>query len=59
MRTFARDIMGYTRPEDFEQSDWFDINEDKGIARRQRVYKRLLFARGCIAEMVRRRTLHI
>ena len=46
MRTFARDIMGYPRPEDFEQSDWFDINEDKGIARRQRVYKRLLFAPG-------------
>lgn len=46
MRTFSRNIMGYTRPEDFKQSDWFDINEDKGIARRQRVYKRLLFAPG-------------
>lgn len=46
MRTFSRDIMGYQRPEDFAQSDWFDIDEDKGIARRQRVYKRLLFAPG-------------
>ncbi len=46
MRTFSRDIMGYDKPEDFAQSDWFDIDEDKGIARRQRVYKRLLFAPG-------------
>ena len=46
MRTFSRDIMGYARPEDFQQSEWFDIDEDKGIARRQRVYKRLLFSPG-------------
>ena len=46
MRTFSRDIMGYTKPEDFARSDWFDIDEDKGIARRQRVYKRLFFAPG-------------
>ncbi len=46
MRTFSRDIRGYDKPEDFAQSDWFDIDEDKGIARRQRVYKRLLFAPG-------------
>lgn len=46
MRTFSRNIMGYTKPEEFEKSDWFDIEEDRGIARRQRVYKRLLFAPG-------------
>ena len=50
MRTFSRDIRGYDKPEDFAQSDWFDIDEDKGIARRQRVYKRLLFAPGMYRE---------
>ena len=46
MRSFSRDIMQYTKPEDFYESDWFDVDEDKGIARRHRVYKRLLFAPG-------------
>lgn len=46
MRSFTKDIMEYTRPEDFHESDWFDINEDRGIARRHRVYKRLVFAPG-------------
>lgn len=44
MRNFAKDIMGYTKPEDFEESDWFDMNEERGIARRHRVYKKLLFS---------------
>ena len=38
--------MGYTKPSDFEESDWFEMDESKGIARRHRVYKRLLFAPG-------------
>ena len=46
MRNFSRDIMGYTRPEDFQESDWFAMDEDRGIARRHRVYKRLLFSVG-------------
>ena len=46
MRNFSRDIMEYTRPEDFRESDWFEMNEDRGIARRHRVYKRLLFSVG-------------
>ncbi|MDD7389716.1 MAG: TIGR02678 family protein [Lachnospiraceae bacterium] len=46
MRNFSRDITGYTRPEDFGESDWFDMNEERGIARRHRVYKRLLFSPG-------------
>lgn len=46
MRNFSHDIMAYTKPADFEESDWFEMDENKGIARRHRVYKRLLFAPG-------------
>ncbi len=46
MRNFSNDIMSFSRPEDFNKSEWFEIDEDRGIARRQRVYKRLLFAPG-------------
>lgn len=46
MRNFSRDIMDYTSPSDFQESDWFAMDEDKGIARRHRVYKRLLFSVG-------------
>lgn len=46
MRNFSNDIMEFSRPEDFSRSEWFEIDEDRGIARRQRVYKRLMFAPG-------------
>lgn len=46
MRVFSTDIMEYERPEDFEGSGWLDVDEDRGVARRQRVYKRLLFSPG-------------
>lgn len=46
MKTFTRDIMQYNTISDFEQSDWVDVNEDRGIARRHRIYKRLLFSPG-------------
>ena len=46
MRNFSQDIMEYEKPEDFQESEWFDVNEDRGAARRQRVYKRLLFSPG-------------
>ena len=39
-------IMGYTKPEDFGESEWYEMDEEKGIIRRHRVYKRLLFAPG-------------
>lgn len=44
MRSFSKDIMEYSGPEDFRGSDWFGMDEDRGFARRHRVYKRLLFA---------------
>jgi len=46
MRNFSRDIMEYQKPEDFRESEWFEMDEDRGIARRHRVYKRLLFSVG-------------
>ena len=44
MRNFPKDIMGYQNPEDFQESEWFSMQEDRGIVRRHRVYKRLLFS---------------
>ena len=46
MRNFSRDIMTFSRPGEFSKSEWLEIDEDRGIARRQRVYKRLIFAPG-------------
>lgn len=46
MRNFSNDIMGYTKPEEFGESEWYEMDEEKGIIRRHRVYKRLLFAPG-------------
>lgn len=46
MKTFTKDIMQYETLSDFERSDWVDVNEDRGIARRHRIYKRLLFSPG-------------
>lgn len=46
MRNFSRDILDYSEPEDFEESDWFSMDEEKGIARRHRVYKGLIFSVG-------------
>ena len=48
MRHFPRDIMNYSRPEDFAQSDWVAMDEGRGIARRHRVYRRLLFSMGIL-----------
>ena len=44
MRNFTKDIMEYSSPADFSESEGFEVDEDRGFARRHRVYKRLLFA---------------
>ena len=46
MRNFTQDIMGYTKPEDFQKEEWIDVDEDRGIVRRQRVYRQLLMTMG-------------
>lgn len=50
MRNFAMDISNRNTPEDFFQSEWFDMNEDRGIIRRQRVYRKLLLSLGMYRE---------
>lgn len=44
VRNFTKDITGYGKVSDFEGEDWIDVNEDRGIVRRQRVYKKLLLS---------------
>ena len=46
MKNFTQDIMGYTTPREFEKEEWIDVNEDRGIVRRQRVYRKLLMMMG-------------
>lgn len=48
VKNFVRDISGFEKPEDFLQEDWIDIDEDRGIVRRQRVYRRLLMTMGFV-----------
>ena len=38
--------MGYTSAKEFEKEEWIDVNEDRGIVRRQRVYRKLLMSMG-------------
>lgn len=46
MRNFTQDIMNYTAPRDFEKEEWIGVDEDRGIVRRQRVYRKLLMTMG-------------
>lgn len=50
MRNFSRDIMDFGRPEDFQESEWYEMDENRGIVRRHRVYKRLLLSVGMYKE---------
>lgn len=50
MKNFTQDISGYQNPEDFETVEWIGMNEDRGVARRQRVYRRLMMTMGMIRE---------
>ena len=50
-RNFTRDISEYTKVEDFFQSEWMDMDEDRGLVRRQRVYRKLLLTPGVYKEM--------
>ncbi len=43
---FSRDIMEYESPVDFERSEWIDVEEDRGLVRRQRIYRQLLLSLG-------------
>ena len=49
-RNFTQDISEFGKIEDFFQSDWMDMDEDRGIVRRQRVYRKLLLSMGVYKE---------
>lgn len=49
-RTFTRDISANKSVADFFQSEWLDMNEDRGVIRRQRVYRKLLLSLGLYRE---------
>lgn len=49
-RNFTQDISNYQEPEDFFQSDWLNMNEERGRIRRQRVYRKLLLSMGVYRE---------
>lgn len=46
MRSFSHEIMEYQTPQDFMKSEWVEMDEDRGIIRRQRIYRRLLLSLG-------------
>ena len=46
MRTFTQDILHYTDLKQFEKEEWIGVDEDRGIVRRQRVYRALLMTPG-------------
>lgn len=46
MKNFSRDISDNQSQEDFLKEEWIGMNEDRGIIRRQRVYRSLLMSPG-------------
>lgn len=44
VRNFSRDIAQYENHKDFRQSDWLSVDEDRGLSRRHRVYRKLLLS---------------
>ncbi|MCM1045749.1 MAG: TIGR02678 family protein [Candidatus Gastranaerophilales bacterium] len=46
MRNFTQNIMDYANYTDFLKAEWIDVDEDRGIVRRQRVYRSLLMSMG-------------
>lgn len=49
-RTFTKDIGSFHTLADFFQSEWLDMDEDRGVVRRQRVYRKLLLSLGMYRE---------
>jgi len=42
VRHFTADIMDFANYQDMENAEWGDLNADRGVIRRQRVYRKLL-----------------
>ncbi len=48
VKNFTRDIQNYEKPSDFQKEEWIDVDEDRGVVRRQRVYRSLLMTMGLL-----------
>lgn len=46
MRNFTQDIMDYQDVSDFLKEEWIGVDEERGIVRRQRVYRSLIMSMG-------------
>lgn len=46
MRNFTKNVADYTGLKDFLEDEWIDMDGDRGIVRRQRVYRKLLMSMG-------------
>lgn len=46
MRNFTQDIMDYRDVSDFLRAEWVGVDEERGIVRRQRVYRSLIMSMG-------------
>lgn len=46
MKNFTRDIGNFASLEDFAREEWADLDEDRGVVRRHRVYRQLLMTMG-------------
>lgn len=46
MRNFTQDITDYTDYTDFQKAEWIGVDEERGIVRRQRVYRSLFMTMG-------------
>lgn len=44
VRNFTSSILGYNNYKDIENEEWGDIETDKGVARRHRVYRRVVMS---------------
>lgn len=50
MRNFISDIFEYQSPRDFMKEEWVGMEQDRGIVRKQRIYRRLMLSAGIYKE---------
>lgn len=44
VRPFTGSVFEYGSPEDIQNGEWLNVDRDRGLVRRQRVYRRLLYS---------------
>ncbi|MFI3284440.1 MAG: TIGR02678 family protein [Erysipelotrichaceae bacterium] len=49
MRNFTTDILKFNQYDDFFKGEWIDMDEDRGIVRQQRCYRKLILSLGVFA----------